>query len=414
MKNNPSAFSETSLGAGLLLSVNDTIVQTKLTVDIHRIARSQFGIGTGQGHVEFYLYSPNATAGALPTDSSGHRLLVGVVDGQASFAKFVGEDAHGWGLDPDGHVWHNNTIIRSFGSGYELDDYVGANLDQLRQSLTFSVNGTVLGSIDLPSNSAGPIPYYYAASVSGIPGDLAIWANAGQTPHRFLNEVAGWFHLRTGLTPIYLASEPYICASDDPLPNQKFEGDLDFANSLTVTRGIKPWPFGASAPSQLQRAGQIQLSILDTRGKYRALMATDIRDQIVSISTVYQGQGFSTAQPILDCVIDHCEQPTDQTKTLFCNDKLILLQTQLIRPLFAPNADPAVAGKPWPFSAGICRTYTPPFFKDLRMAAGDEFITGLGKWRHGGREWGYTIDFNVEPDGKSFTATVATTAKVTA
>src|SRR6185369_348819 len=120
--NNPSAFSETSLGAGLLLSVNDTIVQTKATVDVHRLARSQFGIGTGQGHVEFYPYSPNAVANAVPTDSSGHRLLVGIVDGQASFAKFVGEDAHGWGLDPDGHVWHNNSIVHSFNSGYHLDD----------------------------------------------------------------------------------------------------------------------------------------------------------------------------------------------------------------------------------------------------------------------------------------------------
>lgn len=414
MKNNPSALSETSLGAGLLLSVNDTIVRTKLTVDVHRIARSQYGIGIGQGHVEFYIYSPNAIAAALPSDSSGHRLVVGLVDGQAAFNKFVGQDAHGFGLDPDGHVWHNNTIIHTFARGYALNDYVGVLLDQVRQSVTFSVNGTVLGAIDLPSESAGPIPYYYAVSVSGIPGDLAVWANAGQTPHRYPSSVAGWFHLGIGLDPIFLASEPYICAGDDATPNQKYEGDLDFSAPPTIIRGIKPWPFGASAPSQLQRGGQIQFTIIDTRGKYRKLMSTDVRDQVVSLSTVYAGEAFATALPILDCVIDHCEQPTDQTKTLFCNDKLVLLQSQLIRPLFAPNADPAVAGKPWPYSGGICRTYVPPFFKDLTMAASDEFITAVGKWRMGGREWGFTIDYNVEADGKSFTATVAPTAKVTA
>jgi hypothetical protein len=417
MKNNPSAFSETSLGARLVLSVNDTILQTKFTVDEHRMARSQFGVGSGAASVEFYIYSPNGKAAAdvIASSSSGHRVCVGVVDGQAAFNKFVGQDAHGWGIEPDGYVWHNGAVIAHFTS-WTLNDYIGVVLNQVRQTLSFSKNGTHIGTIDLPSESAGPIPYYYAATVSGIPGDLAVWANAGQTPQRYpATGVDGWFHARTGLDPLYLATEPYTCAGDDDTPNQKYQGDIDHAQSVvTLTRGVKFWPWGASAPSQLQRGGQIQFTILDPHHDYDELMELDIRDQIVTISNVYQGEAFSTATPILDAIIDHCEQPTDQTKLLVCNDKLGLLQSQLVRPLFAPNADPAVAGKPWPFSGGICRTYVPPFYKGLTMAAGDEFIAAVGKWRHGGREWGYTIDYTVEPDGRSFTATIAPTAKVTA
>lgn len=416
MKNNPSAFSETSLGRGLALSVSDSILQTKIRVDEHRMARSQYGIGENSGHVEFYIYSPNALAASAVLDatSSGHRVCVGIVDGQASFAKYVGEDAHGWGIEPDGYVWHNGAIVARF-AAWTLNDYIGATLDQVRQTLTFKKGNTDLGTISLPSESAGAIIYYYAATVSGNPGDLAVWANAGQTPQRYPGStVGGWFHLRTGLVPLYLATEPYICASDDEMPNQKFEGDIDHAPS--INRGVKFWPWGSSAPSQLQRGSQIQVSILDPHGDYDELMSLDIRDQLVSISTVYQGDAFSTATPILEAVIDHCEKPTDQTKTLFCADKLALLQSQLVRPLFAPNADPAVAGKPWPLSIGICRTYAPPFYDtaNLKMAAGDEFITAVGKWRHGGREWAYTVNYSVDVDGKTFIAAEPPTAKITA
>jgi hypothetical protein len=419
MKNNPSAFSETSLGSGLALSVSDSILQTKIRVDEHRMARSQYGIGTGSGHIEFYIYSPNALAASavLDSTSSGHRVCVGIVDGQASFSKYVGQDTHGWGIEPDGYVWHNGAIVARF-TAWTLNDYIGITLDQVRQALTFTKNGTVLGSVDLPSESAGAIIYYYAATVSGNPGDLAVWANAGQTPQRYPGStVGGWFHLGTGLVPLYLATEPYICASDDETPNQKYEGDLDRAQSPpNINRGVKFWPWGSSAPSQLQRGGQIQLTILDPHGDYDELTSLDIRDQLVTISTVYQGEPLSNATPVLEAVIDRCEQPTDQTKLLFCTDKLALLQSQLVRPLFAPNADPAVAGKPWPLSIGICRTYVPPFYDtaNLKMAAGDEFITAVGKWRHGGREWGYTIDYSVDVDGKTFIATEAQTAKVTA
>jgi hypothetical protein len=421
MKNNPSAFSETSLGQGLVLSASDTILQTKANVDEHRMARSQYGIGdaAGVGHVEFYVYSPNAklASAVIAATSSGHRVCVGIVDGQASFSKYVGEDSHGYGIEPDGYVWHNGAIVARFGT-WTLNDYIGVTLDQAHQAVIFSKNGQPLGSVDLPSESAGNTIYYYAATVSGLPGDLAVWANAGQTPQKYpASDVVGWLHLGTGLTPLYLATEPYICSSTDETPNQKFEGDVDRSqNPITISRGVKFWPWGASAPSQLQRGGQIQIQILDPHDDYQELMSLDIRDQLVNISTVYQGSAFSTATPVLEAVIDHCEQPTDQTKTLVCNDKLILLQSQLVRPLFAPNADPAVASKPWPYSGGICRTYVPPFIDSTNrvMAAGDEFIAAVGKWRHGGRQWGFTIDYNVGADGKTFTATVAPTAKVTA
>jgi hypothetical protein len=43
MKTNAVPFDQNAIGGGLVLSVNDTILQTSTAVDCHRHARSKFG-----------------------------------------------------------------------------------------------------------------------------------------------------------------------------------------------------------------------------------------------------------------------------------------------------------------------------------------------------------------------------------
>lgn len=276
--------------------------------------------------------------------------------------------------------------------------------------MTVVKNGTSIGTVTVIASS-----YYYAATVSGNPGDLAVWANAGQTPIKYPGS-GGWFHFGIGLTPFFLSTLPYIAAPTDSYPNQKFSGDIDrMQNPITVARSVTFWPWGSSAPSHTGSGGQIQIDILDPDQKYNQLMTLDIRDQLVSISRLYQGAALSTAEPILTAVIDHCDQTSDQTKTLFCYDKIVTLQSQLVRPLFPPNADPAVAGKPRPISLGICRTYIPALYDsvNLRFAASDETISAVGKGREQGKELGYGIDYTILPDGQGFSKAVAPAGQFT-
>ncbi len=149
-------------------------------------------------------------------------------------------------------------------------------------------------------------------------------------------------------------------------------GRIDREGSPPVLpRCLNFWMWGASMPSTLNKGSQIEIMILDPKEEFGELLELDIRDQIVDFDRLYLGEAFATAETVLSVVIDHCEQTSDQTKTLYCNDKLVLSQSQLVRPLFAPNAAVSVAGKPRPYSGGICRGYTPPMSRhDSRITPG--------------------------------------------
>ena len=53
---------------------------------------------------------------------------VGVADGSASEATYIGADAHGWGLMPNGVLFHNGISIVTLGS-YNLGDTISVAVD---------------------------------------------------------------------------------------------------------------------------------------------------------------------------------------------------------------------------------------------------------------------------------------------
>lgn len=68
-----------------------------------------------------------------------------------------------------------------------LNTYVGVSVDPVVGLLTFSASGQPLGSVNITPGQT----WYYAATVSGTPGDLAWWANAGQSPMRSPDPASG-------------------------------------------------------------------------------------------------------------------------------------------------------------------------------------------------------------------------------
>ncbi|MHB8679009.1 MAG: SPRY domain-containing protein [Rudaea sp.] len=412
----PVAFDENAIGPSLVLTDGDFTLQTSAVVDAHRMARSAYGQNVTKSVVEMYVYSPNLATGlitvapAISSVSNVPPICVGICDVSASLSDFVGHDAHGWGYCPgDGKVYNNNAVLYTWAAA-GLSATITITFDFNTNTATFAANGTILGSIALTASTA----YYYAATVSGNPGDLAVLANAGQTPLRY--SPGGFYHAQIGINPIYIATEPYITAPTDTAPNFKFSGDLDRATTkLSIQRSLKFWPWGASAPPQLGTGGKLQFTILDPNEIYGELLSSDIRDQLIVFNRVAQGASFNSAETTYTAILDHCEQISDQTKTIFGNDKLTLLQGQLYRPLFPPDADKSVAGKPRPLSLGVCRTYAPSLYdaKNFYFGASSDPITAVGQTRMQGSQMALGIDYTELADAEGFSLPVAPAGKWT-
>jgi hypothetical protein len=410
----PVPFDEAGIGQFLVVTVDDTILQTSSDVDAHRLARSLYGQSAAASSVEFYLWSPNASNPSLAPVAGVPPLLVGICYKLASLAGYLGEDVYGLGFCPgDGNVYQNGAVVATF-TPVPLNSYVTVAVNFIDLTVTWSVGSSLLGTITIPSGFA----IYYAATVSGVPGDLAVQANANQTPpvHK---PGLGWYHAQIGLTPQFIGTEPYMSAPTDAAPNFRFAGDLDrYQAPMSIARGVTPfWPWGASKPPQMGAASRIQFTILDPQKKYTQFNTEDLRNQLAIVTRLAHDSAMASAESIVTGIIDKVDHPTDQTITVSCGDKLILMQSQLWRPQFAPNADVSVAGKPYPMLLGIGRTIVGAMYDTVAFdIALDNFLlplTGVGKGLRQGVEMGYGIDFTILPDGSGFSLAVAPVGKTT-
>lgn len=404
-------FDEVNIGASLVLSFGDQIVQTSATVDAHRIARSNFAQNQFVSYIEFYLYSPDGSKPSLSTVGGVPPVSLGIVTSSAALNKYCGEDTHGFGLAPDGK-WYNNGSGTSLGTTFTYGDYIGALVDPVSATIQFYKNGAAIGS---PVTITSSETWYFAATVSGDAGKIGVWANAGQTPMRFSSGI-DWWQPITSIAPLFLATEPYITASTDALANQKYNGDIERMQSPpSFKRAALFWPWGSSCP--VQKGGQSQITILDPNHAYdSALLESDVRDLPIALSRLAIGAAASTAEGVTQMVIDHVTAETDQTKTLVCSDMLVMLQAQMTRPLFPPDVDASVALRPRPDAWGICRTFVPPLYNATSRdyAIGDASISAFGKVRVQGKQIVYGTDFSLTSDGAGIELAADPSGKLTA
>lgn len=410
------ALDQNACGAHLVLSDENTQVQTDApAIDAHRAVRSQFGLGgaTDVGKVEFYLYSPNGITPSLLPSGGVPPACFGLMQATAGLDKYVGEGPDSWSFCPgDGKVRNNGAVVATWTAG-GLNATYGMIWDAATLTMTFKIGTTVIGAIVLPS-----APYWYGLTVSAAAaGDLAVITNAGQTPMSVPDNVAeGWFHIGIGIVPTFISNQPYLAAPTDPRPNQRYAGDLDRVQQpLRCARSSDFWFWGQSKPPQLGSQAQIQLMVQDPDKIYDWLMRQDIRDQVVRIRRGDNGSTIALSEAIYTAIIDRCEQPSDQTKMLYCGSKLTQLQCQLARQLFAPNADQSVAGKPRNLLLGIGRTISLPMYDaaNFDYAAGCLPVASLGKARDQGVELGYGIDFSMLSDLMNIQRTEAPKGKTT-
>jgi hypothetical protein len=411
-----ATFDEVAIGSDLALTDGDLTLKTVNNVDAHRMARSTFAV-TEASYVEFVIFSPNGTAPSLAPVAGVPPVIVGFTSAADHVASnYIGEGADGIGYCPgDGYLYNEATQLQFIGTA-TYGDTITLVIDPanpIDASITVFKNGAQLGGVSVSQYQA----WHFAATVSGIPGAYAINANTGKTPQRHpFADLFGFSKARTTISPVYVATEPFISKSTDKLPNNKYAGDVDVTNSVMISRGMRPWMFGRSAPPELGGQTQVEIRLNDPNGVYRNIKSTDLRDLPISISRVAQDTSQDSAEAVFTAIVDKIGRPNDFQLTLYGKDKLALLQSQLVRPLFPPSVDAAFAGKPRPLALGICRTFMPALYDaaGLNWALSCGPVTAVGLFRVAGKPDVFGVDETLNADGASVHRATAPAAKFTA
>jgi hypothetical protein len=397
-----STFDEPSLGADLALSETDHVLQVSTTCNPHRMARSTIAI-TAASAINFFAWSPSGSPPALTPTAGVPPLLEGICTAAAAANKFLGEDAHGLGFcRGDGKVYSNNAVLVDLGVTVAL----GKNVQWTvlpDDTATIRVDGVQIGAtFDIPAGQE----WFYAATVSGDVGQLAVEANPGDTPMPYPPGDLGWWAPSGTIAPILASTEPYITAPDDVVPHEKYDGVIDRAqNPIAISVGIRYWMMGQSAPAELGSGGLVQVQFNDPNGRYVRLRNANAKGKRVPLLRVPLYSAIATAEPVYVGVLDHAELASPQIWNVYLRDKMSLLAVPLERELFPPTADPSVAGKYRPALIGIARTFTAELedAPTRRYAMGDRVTTAFGRVRVAGKQKVYGTDFEETTDGRGVT-----------
>lgn len=412
-------FDEVKIGSGLALTAGDLILQTALSVDANRHARSDIAVIL-TSYVDLTLYNPNrdATPPSFATVSGVPAAVMGFVLNEAPLNAYVGFSPASIGYCPyDGNLLINNVAVVTIETA-TYNDTMRFMIDPQRMLLTISKNNNViLDSYDI--SAFGVQPWYFAATVSGEPGELGVNAVTGYTPFQHpLSGLTGFWIPKATIAPINLGNEPWMANKADARRHEKFAGDINaIAQLLEITDSVKLWTMGASAPADLGQGGSLQVQIDDPNDIYEHLLDDSVKGEDVDLFKTQQGGTFADGYQIWAGIFDSCEQDTRQTKQVFFRGPETRLAIAMIRSLFAPYADAGVAGKQRTVSDGVARNYTP----DLEYAAlvstglpsyamSDAGITAIGRVRVNGVE---TFDYTFSTDNENINPGVAPTGEFT-
>lgn len=395
-----------NIGASLVLSNGDTVLQTSANVNAHRCARGTQYQDTDVSSVEFYFWSPNASSPGITSVAGVPPICFGIVTSSANKSKYVGEDAYGFGYCPgDGKVYNNGSVVATLATA-ALGDYIKVTVDPVNALFIVSLNGTALtDGISITSGQA----WTFAATVSGNPGDLAIWETPGNPPMRYRDaDEPGWWVALDGITPVLVATEPYMTAATDTPRHEKYTGDLDrTTRPPAISDSMSFWTFGQSAPRELGSGGLLQYQINDPtataqgNGKWGRLLDDGARLTPVAFQLTQSGSVFSGAGSVFTGLFDHAEPHEIQTIICYARSMLEALNVPLRRAVIPPGADPSAANLPFPMALGVCRNYEPTLLDAVTRtyAIHDGAVSNFGINREAGKPLTLGTDISVTADG---------------
>ncbi|MEW5833660.1 MAG: SPRY domain-containing protein [Pseudomonadota bacterium] len=394
-------FAATALGADLELEQSGTVLTVNAVADVNRAARAIYPEQVGRWYAELMVYG----AGDLLAS-------IGVATSAASLASYVGGDASGYGYRLDlGEVHNAGASVASVAAAAK-GDIIGVLLDLTtsQPTVTYYRNGQLLRVQDLPSTG----PWMLAVSLGGSEAyGLRCFINSGQRAFEFApSGVDGWYEPPAGIRGLRLASEDWISAPTDAVPNARFAGLLDgSAAELRAVRALDFWPWRRGV-----KAGALQLSLLDPDGTFDQLLASDVRDLPVLIGEVQRGQTYADRVSRYNAVIDSVSATDDLTVKITCRDPLVLLDVPLQRRLIRPDADTSAANQPVPILLGACRNVDPVLTSatGLSYLVSDAPILGIGFARDRGYPLSPTTpDFTLNPTKTALVLAASPQGKVT-
>lgn len=411
-----ATFDPANMGLQLALSQSNTTLTFSVDgADVHRTARALFPQSSGINFAEFLIY---AAAGTTPTLLGN--CSIGIVNASASLAKYVGEDANGYGYRPaEGKVYNNGASIATVPVA-AINNTIGVQVsmvDPTNPLLTFLLNGVVVNTTVLPNTG----PWYLAASIGGTPASsMLLYLNAGQQAFQFPQSgVAGWYYTTPTINQILLSNEGYTSLPTDTTPNQVYDPSIsqDQVSNITVTRMIQPWPWRSNASPQSGGQSWGSISIDDNNGRFDNLIGS--RDLSVTIWRLPVASSRDTAQAIGNCLIDQVQPSGDYQKTLYIKDGLALLDKNVQRALELPNVDVSAVGLPQPISIGACRNVSGLLIDSVNniYQFHDAVIAQIVEPRVAGKllsPVGNPADYFVTADGKSLQLHAPPVGKFTA
>lgn len=396
-------------GGNFAFAQGNTIVSPAVPgTDAHRAVRStQSALPNATSTVEFIFWSPNATNPSLLPVSGVPPLIYGVGSEAATLNDWVGSDAYGCGYCPgDGKVYINGSVAYTFAPATH-GDKIGMTIDTIANELTIRKNDIVLGVVTLTAGQH----WFYMATVSGNPDDIALFANSGLLPMYYPAGDNGWSQPVDRIAPILLANEPYMTAATDSPRHEQYDGNLDEEmRQLSINDGVRFWMHGQSAPSTLGSGGMVQLQVYDPKadGKrdhaYIDLLDDSSRGVPVFIGRNLAGAAMTESEPHYAGVLDHCEPDTIKTIQIYVRSMLFRLATPLRRAIYTASvANGTVSGQSRPLGLGIIRNVEGVKIDTLEDALTDCAITAFGVCRSEGVPRTYGADFTITPDGAGVT-----------
>lgn len=368
-------FDATHLGGSLELEQSGTVLTVNAIADINRTALALFPESVGIWYAELMVWGDGDLLASI-----------GVSTPAASLATYAGGDANGYGYRLDlGQIHNGGASVASVpvaAKGY----IVGVLLDLTTTQPTASwyLNGLPIYTQALPSTG----PWALAASVGGSePYGMRCFLNTGQRAFEFpIPGVDGWYEPPQEIRGLRIASEDWLSATTDAVPNERYSGLMAGDNSeLRAVRSLDFWPWQRGI-----KTGAMVLSVLDDGDTFGEILSGDARDLPVAVSRINAGQTFADRTPVYTAIIDSATATDDLSVKLTCRDPLGLLDVPAQRMLIRPSADPASANTPRPILLGACRN-VPAVLLDPSIysyAICDTPLLGIGYVR----DSGYPLD----------------------
>lgn len=395
-------FDAASIGTSLDVTHGGLVLTTEVpSLSIDRTARLSVAAQDYESFAQFIVFG-------LAGTSIANKISIGVCTADAPLGEYVGanEESVGYRLG-EGQIHYDGSSVASVATG-ALGDVISVRYvpgEAGAGTLVWYRNSALVTSIAVPSSMEGK-PLYLACSLGSTidPGDLSIYSNSGRD--WFNDPVApnsdGWWESNVIPDALRFADTPFIGASDDAIPYQRWEGGIT-SDLIDDDRGVHFWIWGDNRDQA--RSSAAVVDILDSEGRLDAALGGIYRDQPATLKLV-DGTGYDDAQTLGSFIVDSIKPVDALKRRVTLKGPLSAFEIPMLRLPVRPDADPDAFGNYYPMLIGPA--FSCPvrlLHKAIRDYALDAIGTNaIGKVRDNGVALDPTVpDYTLDPGGKTIT-----------